>query len=230
MLSWPFWLWLILNDVTWWLIQAIDDSTKESKEHFIPSCPNIISDIVSHTGELMANVTIRSTAVPKSASHTINWPSESSFFLFQRASAAFCAFDLLLFSFPLLVADVGYTNYYENVWSALRKRLNLIWEVELKDETSQTHQFGHTKQIQALFPDKTASRQGLSYEGSSKKRKNTYLWTRCGSGCCTLEHIYELFLGVVSIWEMMWEMHFIRSGDVSRLRFAILKALTLTNL
>ena len=54
----------------------------------------------------------------------------------------------------------------------LRKRANLIWEVELKDETSQTHQFGHTKQIQELFPDKTASRLGLSYEGSSKKRKN----------------------------------------------------------
>ena len=80
------------------------------------------------------------------------------------------------------------------------------------------------------FLDKTASREGLSYEGSSKKRKNTYLWTRCGSGCCTLEHIYELFLGVVSIWEMMWEMNFIRSGDNSRLRFAILNVLTLTNL
>ena len=228
MLSWPFWLWLILNDVTWWLIQAIDDSTKESKEHFIPSCPNIISDIVSHTGELMANATIRSTAVPKSWSHTINWPSESSFFLFQRASAAFLAFDVPFFL--LWVADVDHTNYYENVWSALRKRLNLIWEVELKDETSQTHQFGHTKQIQALFPDKTASRQGLSYEGSSKKHKNTYLWTRCGPNCCTLEHVYEKILQFVSIWERMWEMHFIRSGDVSRLRFAILKALTLTNL
>ena len=129
MLSWPFWLWLILNDVTWWLIQAIDDSTKESNEYFIPSCPNIISNIVSHTGELMANVTIRSTAVPKSWSHTINWPAasiaSSSFFffsLFQRASAAFCAFDVLLFSFPLLVAEVGYTNYYINVWSVVTKK------------------------------------------------------------------------------------------------------------
>ena len=55
------------------------------------------------------------------------------------------------------------------VW--LRKRANLIGEVELKDETSQTHQFGHTKETQALFPDKIASRQGLSYEGSSKKHK-----------------------------------------------------------
>ena len=41
----------------------------------------------------------------------------------------------------------------------------------MKDKTSQTYQFGHTKETQALFPDKTASRLGLSYEGSSKKRK-----------------------------------------------------------
>jgi len=54
----------------------------------------------------------------------------------------------------------------------LRKRANLIWEVELKDETLQTYQFGHTKETQALIWDKTASRLGLSYEGSSKKRKN----------------------------------------------------------
>ena len=112
----------------------------------------------------------------------------------------------------------------------LRKRLNLIWKVALKDETLQTYQLWHTEEPREAFPDKTASRQELSYEGSSKKRKNTYLWTRCGSGCCTLEHIYELFLGVVSIWEMMWEMNFIRSGNVSRLHFAILKALTLTDL
>ena len=123
MLSWPFWLWLILNDVTWWLIQAIDDSTKESNEHFIPSCPNIISDIVSHTGELMANATIRSTAVPKSWSHTINWPSESSFFFLSwRCWYACFALNLLFFSFPLLVAEVDYANYYVNVWSVVTKK------------------------------------------------------------------------------------------------------------
>ena len=104
------------------------------------------------------------------------------------------------------------------------------WSVELRHETSQTYQFGHIKETREWILNKTTSTLGLSYEGSSKKRKNTYLWTRCGSGCCILEHIYDLFLGVVSIWEMMREMNFIRSGDISRLRFAILKVLTLTNL
>ena len=114
----PFWL---------YLTYAGEDSTKESNESYVISCPYAISDIVSHTGEPTADVTICSTAVPKSSSHSINWPAasiaSSSFFsLFQRASAAFFAFDVLLFSFPLLVAEVGYTNYYINVWSVVTKK------------------------------------------------------------------------------------------------------------
>ena len=109
------------------LTYAGEDSTKESNESHIISCPYAISDIVSHTGEPTADVTICSTAVPKSSSHSINWPaasiaSSSLFSLFQRASAAFFAFDVLLFSFPLLVAEVGYTNYNINVWSAVTKK------------------------------------------------------------------------------------------------------------
>ena len=109
------------------LTYAGEDSTKESNESYVISCPYAISDIVSHTGEPTADVTICSTAVPKSSSHSINWPaasiaSSSLFSLFQRASAAFFAFDVLLFSFPLLVAEVGYTNYYINVWSVVTKK------------------------------------------------------------------------------------------------------------
>ena len=53
----------------------------------------------------------------------------------------------------------------------LRKRANLIREVELKHETSQTCQFGHIKETREWILSKTASTLGLSYEGSSKKRK-----------------------------------------------------------
>ena len=109
----------------------------------------------------------------------------------------------------------------------LRKRLNLIWEVELKHETSQTCQFGHMKETREWILNKTASTLGLSYECSSKKRKNTYLWTRCGHNCCALEHIKKRILQFVSIWERMWEMNFIRCGDISKFQFSILKALTL---
>ena len=109
------------------LTYAGEDSTKESNESYVISCPYAISGIVSHTGEPTADVTICSTAVPKSSSHSINWPAasiaSSSFFsLFQQASAAFFAFDVLLFSFPLLVAEVGYTNCYINVWSVVTKK------------------------------------------------------------------------------------------------------------
>ena len=48
----------------------------------------------------------------------------------------------------------------------------MIWEVELKDEISKTYKFWHTEESRELILDKTASRLGLSYEGSSKKRKN----------------------------------------------------------
>ena len=109
----------------------------------------------------------------------------------------------------------------------LRKRANLIREVELKHETSQTCQFGHIKEALVLILNKTVSTLGLSYEGSSKKRKNTYLWTRCGPNCCTLEHIKKWIRKFVSIWERMWEMNFIRCGDISKFQFSILKALTL---
>ena len=73
-----------------------------------------------------------------------------------------------------------------------------MYEVR-KDETSQTYQFRHTKETQELIPDRSASRLGLSYEGSSKKRKNTYLLTRRGPNCCTFEHICEKMLQFVSI-------------------------------
>ena len=106
------------------LTYAGEDSTKESNEYYVPFCPYAISDIVSHTGEPTADVTICSTAVPKSSSHSINWPAasiaSSSFFsLFQRASAAFFAFDVLFF---LMAEEVDYTNYYVNVWSAVTKK------------------------------------------------------------------------------------------------------------
>ena len=60
-----------------------------------------------------------------------------------------------------------------------------------KDEVSQTYQLRHTKETQKLIPDKSASRLGLSYEGSSKKRKNAYLWTRRGPNCCTFVFIRD---------------------------------------
>ena len=60
-----------------------------------------------------------------------------------------------------------------------------------------------------------------------KNAKSTYLWTRCGPNCCTLEHIKKRMLHFVSIWKRMWEMNFIRCGDISRFHFAILKVLTL---
>ena len=60
-----------------------------------------------------------------------------------------------------------------------------------------------------------------------KNAKSTYLWTRCGPNCCTLEHIKKRILQFVSIWKRMWEMNFIRCGDISRFHFAILKVLTL---
>ena len=51
------------------LTYAGEDSTKESNEYYVTLCPYAISDIVSHTGEPTADVTICSTAVPKSSSH-----------------------------------------------------------------------------------------------------------------------------------------------------------------
>ena len=54
------------------------------------------------------------------------------------------------------------------------------WSGELRHETSQSYQFGHIKETREWILNKTTSTLGLSYEGSSKKRKNTYLWTRCG--------------------------------------------------
>ena len=90
----------------------------------------------------------------------------------------------------------------EQIWS---EKLN--WRMKL-----QTYQFGHTKATQVLLLHNIAYGLGLSYEGSKKKRKNTYLLTRCGR---TFEHIYEKILQFVSIRERMWKMHFIRSRYIS---------------
>ena len=63
-----------------------------------------------------------------------------------------------------------------------------------------------------------------------KKRKNTYLLTRCGSGYCTFEDIYKSMQLFVYIWARMQKMNFIRDGDVSGLRNGWSKALTLSDL
>ena len=86
------------------------------------------------------------------------------------------------------------------------------------------------KRSKHYFQIKSPLHWGCHMRVVRKNTKNTYLWTRCGPNCCTLEHVYEIMLQFVSIWVKMWEMHFISSGDISRLRFAILKVLTLTNL
>ena len=83
------------------------------------------------------------------------------------------------------------------------------------------------KRSKHYFQIKSPLDKGCYMRVVRKNTKNTYLWTRCGPNCCTLEHIKKWIRKFVSIWERMWEMNFIRCGDISRFQFSILKALTL---
>ena len=144
----------------------------------------------------------------------------------NRISCFRCTFVLIpiggrswLYKLLYKCMKCGYEK--EQIWS---EKSN--WSMKLYRHINSDIQ----KRSKHYFQIKSPLDKGCHMRVVRKNTKNRYLWTRCGPNCCTLEHVCEKMLQFVSIRERMWEMHFISSGDSSRLQFSISKVVTLTNL